>query len=94
LFGGNGGLLGFSIGNPKYPAGLESLGGLGGLGGHDPPPPGFNGFPTKIKSTSLGISVCMLTRFVPLKVCGLNFILGMVWASVVINGASIIVTIE
>ncbi len=78
-------MLGFSIGNPKY---------LEGLGGHDPPPPGFNGYPTKIMSTSLGIFVCMLTRSIPLKVYGLDLILGMVWANVVVNGASITITIK
>jgi hypothetical protein len=28
LFGGNGGLHGFTIGNPKYPGGLGGLGGF------------------------------------------------------------------
>jgi len=37
LFGGNGGLLGFTISNPKY------LGGLSGLGGFESPPLGSNG---------------------------------------------------
>jgi len=37
LFGGNGGPLGFSIGNPKYPRAI------GGLGGSEPPPPRFDG---------------------------------------------------
>jgi hypothetical protein len=34
MFGGNGGLLGFTIGNPKY---------LGGPSGFEPPLGGFNG---------------------------------------------------
>jgi hypothetical protein len=46
MFGGNGGLLGLIIGNPKY---------LGSLGGFEPPPPRSNGCLTKILSTSLGI---------------------------------------
>jgi len=37
LFGGNGGLLGFIIGNPKY------LEGLVGPGGFELPPIGSNG---------------------------------------------------
>ncbi len=40
LFGGNGSLPRFTIGNPKY---LKGLGGLGGLGGLDWPPPRYNG---------------------------------------------------
>jgi hypothetical protein len=36
----------------------------------------------------------MFTRFVPLGVYGLDLILAMVWAGVVINEASIIVTIK
>jgi len=36
LFGGIGGLFGFTINNPKY------LGGLGGLNGFEPPPHGSN----------------------------------------------------
>jgi hypothetical protein len=40
LFGGNGGLLIFTIGNLKYPRSLE---GFGGLGGFEPPPPGCDG---------------------------------------------------
>jgi len=41
LLGGNGGLLGFTIGNLKYPKGLNGI---------DPPPPGSNGCSTKILS--------------------------------------------
>jgi hypothetical protein len=40
MFGGNGSLPGFTIGNPKYPRGP---GGLGGLGGSKPPPPRSHG---------------------------------------------------
>jgi hypothetical protein len=79
------------IGNPKYPKGH---GGLGGHGGPNPPPLGSNDCLAKILSTSLGIFVCMLTRSVPLGICGLDFMLVMVWVGVVVNGASIIVTIE
>ncbi len=68
-------LHGFTIGNPKYPKGL---GGHGGLNGHDLPPR-FDGCPTKIPSTSLGIFACILMRFVPFEICGLDFIPIMVW---------------
>jgi hypothetical protein len=61
LFGGNGGLLGFIIGNPKY---HDGFGGPGGPGGFKPPPPGSNGCPTEFLSTSLGIFVCTLTSHV------------------------------
>jgi hypothetical protein len=61
LFGGNGGLLGFIIGNPKYP---DRFGGLGGLGGFKPPPLGLNGCLAEILSTSLGTFVCTLTSCV------------------------------
>ncbi len=91
MFGGNDGLLRSTIGNPKY---LGGPGGLGGLGGLDMPPPEFNGFQAKILSIFLGIFVCMLARFVPLRIYGLDFILRMVWASAVVNGDSIIVTKE
>jgi hypothetical protein len=62
MFGGNDGLLGFIIGNPKY------LGGPIGLGGFKPLPPISNGCLTKILSTSLGISVRTLTSFVSFRV--------------------------
>jgi len=78
-------LMMVTIGNPKYP---------GGPSGLDPPPLRFNGYATKILSTSLGIFVCMPTRFVSLKVYGLDLILGMVWDNVVVNGTSITITIE
>jgi hypothetical protein len=58
-------MLGFMIGNPKYPKGLGGPSGLNFL------PPRSNGYQTKILSTSLGVYVCILTRFVPLGVCGL-----------------------
>jgi hypothetical protein len=85
MFGGNDGLLRFIIGNPKYPQ---------GLGGLDLLPPRSNGCLAKILSTFMGIFVCMLTRFVSLKVYGLDLILRMVWDSVVVNGTSVNVTIE
>jgi hypothetical protein len=87
MFGGNGGLLGFTIGNPKYPKGL---GGLSGLN----PPSGSIGCLAKILSTSLGISICMFTRFVSLGVYGINLMPIMVWASVVVNGILITITIK
>ncbi len=64
MFGGNDGLPRFTIGNPKYPKGLE---GPSGPSGPNPPPPGFDGCPTKNLSTFLGIYVCMLIRYVPLE---------------------------
>jgi hypothetical protein len=79
------------IGNLKYPKGR---GGLGGHGGPNPPPLGSNDYLAKILSTSLGIFVCMLTRSVPLGICGLDLMLVMVWASIVVNGALIIVIIK
>jgi hypothetical protein len=45
-------------------------------------------------SISLGIFVCILTRFVPLGVCGLNLIPTMVWVGVIVNGAQVSATIE
>jgi hypothetical protein len=65
MFGGNGGLLGFIIGNPKY---LKGSRGLGGLGKSEPPPLGSNGCLAKILSTSMGISVCTSTSYVSLGV--------------------------
>ncbi len=81
----------FTISNPNYLEGLEGPSGIGGL---DVPPPRFDGRPTKILSTSLGIFVCILARFVPFGVCGLDLIPTMIWIGVVVNGVSIIVTIE
>jgi hypothetical protein len=52
LFGSNGGMLRFIIGNTKY---LKGPRGLGGPGGSKPPPLGFSDYLTKILSTSLGI---------------------------------------
>ncbi len=83
MFGGNCGLLRFTIGNPKYLEGFEGPSGPSGL---DPPPFRSDGYPTKIMSTSLGIFVCILTRFVPLGVCGLNLIPTMVWVGALVNG--------
>jgi hypothetical protein len=77
-------MLGFTIGSPKY---------LEGLDGPNPPPK-FDGCPTKNLSTFLGIFVCILTRFIPLGVCGLDFTLVMVWVGVIVNGASVTVIIE
>ncbi len=79
----------FTIGNPKYLEGIEDPCGLDGF---NPPPLGSDGYLTKIMSTSLGISICMLTWFVPLGVYGLKPVI--VWAGVVVNGISITVTIE
>ncbi len=64
MFGGNGGLLGFIIGNPKYPKGLGGPSGPSGPSGFKLPPLGSNGCPTKILSTSLGTSICTLTSCV------------------------------
>jgi hypothetical protein len=79
MFGGNGGILGFTIGNTKYPKGPL---------GSNPPPPRSDGSPTKIMSNFLGISICILTRSVPLGVYGLDFIPVMVWVGVIVNGTS------
>jgi len=86
-----GGLHGFTIGNPKYP---EGPGGPSGPSGPDPPPPISNGCPTKILSTCIDICVCILTRFVPLEICGLDFIVVMVWVGVVVNRTLVTITIE
>jgi hypothetical protein len=94
MFGGNGGLHGFIIGNPKYIEGAKGLGGLGGLGGFEPPPLGSNAYLAKIMSTFLGIFVCTLTSYVPLGVWGLNLIPTTIWAGVVTNGVSVTVTID
>ncbi len=77
-----GGLVGFTIGNPKY------LEGPSGPSGHDPLPLGSDGRPTKIPSTSLGIFVCIFIRSVPLEVFGMDLIPIMVrGVGVVVNGA-------
>jgi hypothetical protein len=52
----------------------------------DPPPPRFDDCLAKIMSISLGIFVCILTRFVPLGVYGLDLIPTMVWIGVIVNG--------
>jgi hypothetical protein len=77
-----GGLPRFTIGNPKYPKGFESH---GGPNGPDLPPLRYDGCLTKIMSTFLGIFVCMLTRYVPLGVYGLDFIPIMVWVGAVVE---------
>jgi hypothetical protein len=79
MFGVNGGLLVFTIANPKY---LKSPNGLD-------PSHRFGGRSEKILSTFLGISVCILTRSIPFGVCGLDFIPVMVWVGVIVNGISI-----
>ncbi len=85
---GNGGLPRCIIGNPKY------VEGFGGHGGFEPPFPRSNGCPTKILSTSLGISICTLTSCVFLGVWGLDLILTTIWTNVVTNGASITIIIN
>ncbi len=88
MFGDNGGLPWFIIGNPKY------LDGPRGPSGPELPPFGSNGYPTKIMSTSMGISICTLTSCVSIGVWGLDLILTIVWANVVTNGASITINID
>jgi hypothetical protein len=83
-----GGLFGFTIGNPKFPEGP------GGLNGPNPLPPGFEGCPTKIMSTSLNIFVCILIRSIPLEIYGMDLITLMVWVGVVVNGVLVIITIK
>jgi len=53
-----------------------------------------DGCPTKFMFSFLGIFICMLTRYVPLGVCHLDLMLVMVWASAIVNGALVIITIE
>jgi len=69
LFGGNGGLLGFTISNPKY---------LEGPSGLDPFPLVSDGYLAKISSTFLGIFMCTFTRFVPFGIYGVDFILAII----------------
>jgi hypothetical protein len=91
MFGGNGGIPRFIIGNPKH---LEGLGSLGGPNGFKPPPLGYNGCPTKILSTFMGISVCTLTSYVSLGIWGINFIPTTIWVGVITNGALVTITID
>jgi hypothetical protein len=65
MFGGNGGMPRFTIGNPKY---------LGSPSGSNPPFPKFDGYRTKKLFTFLGISTCTLTSSVPLGIYGLDLI--------------------
>jgi len=92
LFGGNGGLPKFIIGNPKYLEGSGGLGGPSGHGGFEPPPLGSNGCSTKIMSTFLGIYVCTFTSC--FGAWGLDLKPTIVWASVVTNGVLITITID
>ncbi len=91
MFSGNGGLLGFIIGDPKH---LEGPRIPSGSGGFEPPPYGFNSCSIKILSTFLGISICTLTSYVRLGVWGLNFISTTIWVGIVTNGTSITITID
>jgi hypothetical protein len=84
--GGNGGLPKFTIGNPKYFGGPR---GHGGHGGFEPPPLNLMGDLAKKLFTSLGISSCKLTNFVPLGVCGMDLTPSTIWIGVDINGTSI-----
>jgi hypothetical protein len=86
LFGGNGGLLGFAIGNPKY------LGGPSGLGGFEPVFRGSNGL-IKTLFTFLGISLCKFTNFIPLGVCGMDLATSIVWTCADTNEDSITIII-
>ncbi len=88
MFGVNGGLPGFTIGNPKY------LGGPSGLGGFELPLLGSNGWLAKSLFTSLGISSCKFTNYVPLGVYGLDLTPSIVWTIVNTSGASIIIIID
>jgi hypothetical protein len=78
----------FTIGNPKY---LEDL---GCPCGPNPPPLGSNGWSKKILFTFVGIYVCTFTSSIPLGVYGLDFISITIWVGAIINGDSIIVTID
>jgi hypothetical protein len=88
LFGGNGGFLRFTISNPKY------LGGPSGPSGSELPPLGSNGRLVEILFTSLSISSCKFTNYVPFGVCGLDLTPSTIWISVDTNKASIIVIID
>jgi len=76
----------FAISNPKHlkgpcgPSGFELL--LHGSYGL-----------TKTLFTSLGISSCKLTNFIPLGVCGMDLTPSIVWTGVDINEASITIII-
>jgi hypothetical protein len=87
MFGGNGGLLGFTISNKKYPR-IHV-----GLGGFKPPPFNFNGQLTNFLFTFLGISSCKLTNFVIFGICGLDLTPSIIWTSVDTNEASVTVII-
>jgi hypothetical protein len=88
VFGGNGGLLGCTIGNP------ELLGGLGGPGGSKQLHPRSNGWLAKTMFTYLGISSWKLTNFDPLGVCGLDLTPSSIWTGVDTNIISIIIIID
>ncbi len=85
MFGGNGGLLGFSIGNPKY---------LGGPNGFEPPPLGSHGWLTKTLLTFLGMSSCKLTSYVPFWMCGLDMIPTTICTSANTNGSLVTIIIN
>ncbi len=85
MFGGNGGMPRFTIGNPKY---------LGSPNGSNPPILGFDGYPTKKLFTFLGIFTRTLTSYVPLGVYGLDLIPTTIWIGVVTNGTSITIIID
>ncbi len=87
-FGGNGGMPGCTIGNPKY------LGNHGGPSGYKSPPPWSNGWLVKTLFTSLGKSSCKFTNFVPLEVCSLDIIPPTILIGVDTNGALITVIID
>ncbi len=91
MFSVNGGLPGFTIGNPKYLGGLR---GPSGPSGYGPPPPRSDGWLTKTLFTSLGISSCKFTNYVPLGVCGLDLTPSIIWIGANMNGTSIIVIID
>ncbi len=86
MFGGNGGQLGFTIGNPKYPRDF------GGPNGSEPPR--SYGWLTKTLFTSLGIFSCTFTSSIPLGFCGLNLILTNVWIDANTNGTLVIIVID
>jgi hypothetical protein len=85
LFGGNGGLFGSTIGNPKY---------LGGLGGFEPPPTRSNDCITKIIFTFLVISSCKLTNSIFLGVYGLDLTLSTIWMVANTNKALVNIIID
>ncbi len=85
MFGGNGGLLECTVGNPKY---------LRGPNGSKLPPLWSDGWFTKTLFTFPRISSCKFKNYVPLGMCGLDLIPTIISSSANANKISIIVIIK